>query len=287
MNKYKSLKLPDIDIDSPETFETVATPVKPEPVIESEPTNPEINTDPLTRTSTAVFETKSDTISDRIARILAEVDDLEAQGNSEYADQVHLIHAKIFSLMSSKTKSSDANHKRVNTKEMDRIDGQMNTSSRQLYRMQTLESRLAQIEKVIGLNMDPPGKHSLLTPTGLLGSLERIEYTMSLLAQDTLLDDTLSKLQSLRIDGIDRNYESLANLTPVAHLVPHILARLVTLKEIHADAMTAVARIKDVERESEGVAAIAATLRQSQTELMKSMAITQQRVTESMHLFKK
>ena len=285
MSKYANL--PDVDVDSPDTFENH---VLSHPSIEPLADDPNVNveTAPLNmKSATNTFKAKekmaenpfiwnSESKAQRLHFLSLQLYNLREQfqeisleedTQNSYLSKIRSLESDIQAAMSSAIDAKSNSWNVVDgveslcdslSKEPSKAEGPIVfelyskpgkiTDSDQFIE---LESRVSMMEKILGASIHQP--HTDLKALNIINTLEKLNSQIGLLTDTDFQNQTIKRLESLNLDTkMDQNSEKLEVMheflnSEYVAMVPQILSRLVTLKKVHDTSIQMVKRFKELE----------------------------------------
>jgi hypothetical protein len=269
------------DFIEPEFYESVPVEQILPPENEPEFENADIITTSVnTSSSKTIFESVSaNRLEDRIARVLAEVEELQldVNGDMSIGCQINLIQSKIFSLVTMNGNSTNG----TTAKSTDNVD-RINDGYKHMSRLKDLETRLSNLEKIVGLNNNVTSQHhsNLKSSGGFINALESVDFNLKLLNDPELLANNV-------MSNLNQEYSTLARLEPISHLIPHILTRLVSLQAIHSKSKDLQNNVEEIFHQNKALLEIAEGLKESHDVLCKSLESTKEITKSNMKLLGK
>lgn len=285
LSKYANL--PDVDVDSPDTFENIVS------------CNPEI--DPLPDVANANFETASLNIKSATESFKAKekiADNSFVWNNESKAQKLHFLSLQLFNLreqlhdINQGEDGSDSYLSEIRKLEADiqnaiasataeknntwnLLDGVSNLGDSlpkdpsqgdgplvlELYskpgkitdsaQFIELESRVSMLEKILGASLYQP--HVDFKALDIIKTLKKLNSQIAILTDTEIQDQTIKKLEKMKLESSTvQNSEKVGVMHDFLNseylpMIPQILSRLVTLKETHDHAIGMVRRFKELE----------------------------------------
>lgn len=118
-----------------------------------------------------------------------------------------------------------------------------------------LESRVSMLEKILGASLYQP--HGDIKDFDIIKTLKKLKSQITILTDMEVQDQTIKKLEKLKLESSTvQNSEKLEAMHDFLNseylpMIPQILSRLVTLKETHDHAIGMVRRFKEIEETAE------------------------------------
>lgn len=229
----------------------------------------------------------------RIQDLMLEIDNIkdEMARDDSLSQQISEMHYKIQSIFDHKrnlktnnpTSKQHSNHENLH---VSREKEAIFFTDSQMIRLQSLETRLNNIEHIFGPPLNSGTLSSIKSSGGLVSVLERVDTNLNLLTNEAFLNSSIESIKNVSIEStkksVELEFSALANLEPVSHIVPHLIKRLESLHSLHSKLENFTSRFEDFTEESKRLGSIAAILTESQKTLEKSIEDNQRIISGNM-----